>query len=143
MKTNRITLFSLCFALLACSIQAHAQGKRKPDEIVAAYKAAHAKQDIRAVMALVSFQSGDKAKRASWERDFLNEFAQPLKSVALAPIAGLLPASFLADVKKGSRPSVELVSCLVVEFASKEEGITASQVYVIGTENHSHFIIGP
>lgn len=138
---SAIALFALALGLFC--VPSYASGKQQPDEIVEAYKAAHAKKDIQAVISLVLFQSGSPAQRASWESDFTKEFAQPLSTVTLMPLSSFPMLPVLEDVKKRIRSSVQLVSYMAVEFSNRETGVSTSQIYLIGIENDRYFIIGP
>jgi hypothetical protein len=127
--------------IAGCVLIAFAQGKEGADEVLKAYKAAHAKKDVAAMMALVLFQSGGAAEKSSWRDDFEAETRKrvTVKLVPLADYAVMLSP----EVRKRIRPSITLVNFLVVEYPPQDKSIQRSGLYPIGKENGRFFIVGP
>ncbi len=66
-----VTIFLM--SLVVFSSAASAQVNGNADQVLKAYKTAHAKKDATAMMALVLFQNGGAAEKASWKSDFESE----------------------------------------------------------------------
>lgn len=135
---HSIFLASLMFA----SPASMAQGGENADQLLKAYKTVQAKKDVAGMMALVLFQSGGPAEKASWKKDFEVE-ARMAVSATIVPLA-TYAAMLSPEARKHIRPSVKLVGWLVVEYpASKDNASQQSGLYPIGIENQKAFIVGP
>lgn len=125
-------------------LTAFAQGKGDADEILKAYRTSHGKKDVAGLMELVLFQSGGATEKSNWRNDFEAETRAKVtaKLVPLSDYAAMLSP----ESRKRIRPSITLVSWLVVEFPAQEKPGQANQrsaLYPIGKENNRFFIIGP
>jgi hypothetical protein len=129
-------------ALVAGSASAaSAQGQESPDQLLKAYKAAHSRKDVPALMALVLFQTGGEKEKASWRSDFEAETRTKV-TAKLAPLADYA-VMLSPEVRKRIRPSVTVVNFLVVEYPPQDKSIQRSGLYPIGKENGRFFIVGP
>ena len=131
-----LAAFIATSALIAC-----AQGKGSADEILKAYKAAHAKKDVPALLALVLFQTGGAAEKASWRDDFDAETRSQV-TVKLVPLADYA-VMLSPEARKRIRPSITVVNWLVVEYPPQNSSSQRSGLYPIGKENGRFFIVGP
>jgi hypothetical protein len=78
-----------------------------PGQLLKAYKTAHAKKNVEAMMGLVLFQHGGKVEKASWKSDFEAESKMSVKLTvaSLATYSAMLSPEF----KSGIRPTIKLV----------------------------------
>lgn len=143
MKSNVIGWLKIIFAvsLTIISPLANGQDYENADQILNAYKAAHSKKDVSGLMALVLFQSGGEAKHTSWRKDFEAE-------IRAAVIPKVVPISVYSvmlspEARRRIRPTIKLVSWLVVDYPPEGASSQRSGLYPIGIENGRAFIVGP
>jgi hypothetical protein len=145
MKTKKLIVgwirIIVALSIAVGPLVAYSQGKENAEHILKAYKVAHAKKDVSGLMALVLFQSGGVAEKANWRKDFEAETRVTVvtKIVPISTYAVLLGP----EERKRIRPTIKMVSWLVVDHPPESKSSQRSGLYPIGIENGRAFIIGP